>query len=118
MLILRNQGRASTRDDFHLAVLESYVSLQNFDNMPFDVALRFVLTGRQAKLSRPAELTSRASLADSPDASKFLSSFRLPGEAQKIERIMEKFAATYTQRNPTVFQTPGARAGGHQEWVF
>mmetsp|Transcript_7450 Transcript_7450/g.21709 ORF Transcript_7450/g.21709 Transcript_7450/m.21709 type:complete len:1742 (-) Transcript_7450:1355-6580(-) len=33
----------------------------------------------------------------------FLSGFRLPGEAQKIDRIMEKFAERYTLKNPDVF---------------
>eukprot|EP00536_Pseudo-nitzschia_multiseries_P007846 jgi/Psemu1/240607/estExt_Genewise1.C_1890031 len=33
----------------------------------------------------------------------FLSGFRLPGEAQKIDRIMEKFAERYTIKNPDVF---------------
>lgn len=33
----------------------------------------------------------------------FLSGFRLPGEAQKIDRIMEKFAERFTSQNPTVF---------------
>lgn len=31
---------------------------------------------------------------------KFLNGFRLPGEAQKIDRLMEKFAARYVQCNP------------------
>eukprot|EP00984_Skeletonema_dohrnii_P005154 scaffold1815_cov147-Skeletonema_dohrnii-CCMP3373.AAC.6 len=33
----------------------------------------------------------------------FLSGFRLPGEAQKIDRIMEKFAECFTRQNPDVF---------------
>eukprot|EP00590_Aulacoseira_subarctica_P004735 CAMPEP_0172421342 /NCGR_PEP_ID=MMETSP1064-20121228/7590_1 /TAXON_ID=202472 /ORGANISM="Aulacoseira subarctica , Strain CCAP 1002/5" /LENGTH=1266 /DNA_ID=CAMNT_0013161687 /DNA_START=1 /DNA_END=3798 /DNA_ORIENTATION=+ len=33
----------------------------------------------------------------------FLSGFRLPGEAQKIDRIMEKFAELYTRQNADVF---------------
>ena len=33
----------------------------------------------------------------------FLSGFRLPGEAQKIDRIMEKFAERFTAQNPDVF---------------
>eukprot|EP00535_Pseudo-nitzschia_heimii_P012093 CAMPEP_0197196342 /NCGR_PEP_ID=MMETSP1423-20130617/32306_1 /TAXON_ID=476441 /ORGANISM="Pseudo-nitzschia heimii, Strain UNC1101" /LENGTH=2211 /DNA_ID=CAMNT_0042650137 /DNA_START=205 /DNA_END=6840 /DNA_ORIENTATION=+ len=33
----------------------------------------------------------------------FLSGFRLPGEAQKIDRIMEKFAERFTSQNPDVF---------------
>lgn len=34
---------------------------------------------------------------------RFLATFRLPGEAQKIDRMMEKFAEKYCQDNPTVF---------------
>lgn len=30
----------------------------------------------------------------------FLEGFRLPGEAQKIDRLMEKFAARYCETNP------------------
>lgn len=33
----------------------------------------------------------------------FLSGFRLPGEAQKIDRIMEKFAERYTRQNEDTF---------------
>ena len=38
----------------------------------------------------------------------YLSGFRLPGEAQKIDRIMEKFAERYTMQNPNVFPTADA----------
>ena len=34
---------------------------------------------------------------------KFLSGFRIPGEAQKIDRILEKFAEKFQQSNPDVF---------------
>lgn len=34
----------------------------------------------------------------------FLGSFKLPGEAQQIDRLMENFAARFCQCNPTVFQ--------------
>lgn len=34
---------------------------------------------------------------------KFLSGFRIPGEAQKIDRVLEKFAAIYWAQNPDVF---------------
>lgn len=30
----------------------------------------------------------------------FLDGFRLPGEAQKIDRLMEKFASRYCECNP------------------
>jgi brefeldin A-inhibited guanine nucleotide-exchange protein len=33
----------------------------------------------------------------------FLSGFRLPGESQKIDRMMEKFAERYCFHNPGVF---------------
>lgn len=49
--------------EFQLAVMHAYVDVMNFVGMKFDKALR-----------------------------KFLNGFRLPGEAQKIDRIMEKFA--------------------------
>lgn len=38
---------------------------------------------------------------------QFLWSFRLPGEAQKIDRMMEAYAARYCQCNPGVFQSTG-----------
>lgn len=38
---------------------------------------------------------------------QFLWSFRLPGEAQKIDRMMEAFAARYCECNPHVFQSTG-----------
>lgn len=38
---------------------------------------------------------------------QFLWSFRLPGEAQKIDRMMEAFATRYCECNPAVFQSTG-----------
>ena len=35
----------------------------------------------------------------------FLTGFRLPGEAQKIDRLMEKFAEQYLSCNPEAFKT-------------
>ncbi|EEB19808.1 Cytohesin-1, putative [Pediculus humanus corporis] len=37
---------------------------------------------------------------------QFLWSFRLPGEAQKIDRMMECFAQRYCQLNPNIFTNP------------
>lgn len=42
----------------------------------------------------------------SPDR-QFLWSFRLPGEAQKIDRMMEAFAQRYCHCNNGVFQSTG-----------
>lgn len=61
-------------DEFNLLVLEEFSKLHDFKGMTFDAALR-----------------------------QYLGSFRLPGEAQKIDRMMEKYAARYCQCNPTVF---------------
>lgn len=62
------------RDDFSLKVMHAYVDSFNFDGMDFGEAIRFFLRG-----------------------------FRLPGEAQKIDRIMEKFAERYCKCNPNSF---------------
>ncbi|CAD6336232.1 unnamed protein product [Miscanthus lutarioriparius] len=62
------------RDDFPLKVMHAYVDALNFEGMDFGQAIRFFLQG-----------------------------FRLPGEAQKIDRIMEKFAQCYCKCNPNAF---------------
>lgn len=61
-------------DGFCLKVLNEYVEVMDFAEMPFDLAIRYFLAG-----------------------------FRLPGEAQKIDRIMEKFAERYYLQNREVF---------------
>jgi brefeldin A-inhibited guanine nucleotide-exchange protein len=38
----------------------------------------------------------------------FLNGFRLPGEAQKIDRFMEKFAEHYHKQNPGIFRSADA----------
>ncbi|CAI5460230.1 unnamed protein product [Closterium sp. Yama58-4] len=63
-------------DDYHLEVMHAYVDGIPFHNTSFDHAIRLFLKG-----------------------------FRLPGEAQKIDRIMEKFAEKYCKDNPGVFKT-------------
>jgi Sec7-like guanine-nucleotide exchange factor len=40
---------------------------------------------------------------------QFLWSFRLPGEAQKIDRMMESFAERYCDQNQGVFTSTGKR---------
>ncbi|XP_061978991.1 brefeldin A-inhibited guanine nucleotide-exchange protein 1-like isoform X1 [Populus nigra] len=62
------------RDEFCLRVMHAYVDSFNFKAMGFGEAIRFFLRG-----------------------------FRLPGEAQKIDRIMEKFAERYCKCNPNSF---------------
>lgn len=64
---------------FNISVMHAYTDLNDFTNLTFDGALR-----------------------------KHLSGFRLPGEAQKIDRIMEKFASRYCECNPDVFANADA----------
>ncbi|KAJ8793367.1 hypothetical protein J1605_019418 [Eschrichtius robustus] len=64
------------RDEFNIKVLQAFVELHEFADLNLVQALR-----------------------------QFLWSFRLPGEAQKIDRMMEAFAARYCLCNPGVFQS-------------
>jgi len=63
-------------DDDAVAVLDAFVEIINFVPFTFDEAMRF-----------------------------FLSLFRLPGEAQQIARIMEKFASAYATTHPATFSS-------------
>jgi len=65
------------KNDFNEAVLKAFVELHDFSNLILVQALR-----------------------------QFLWSFRLPGEAQKIDRMMEAFAQRYCQLNPDIFTNP------------
>ncbi|XVF33483.1 hypothetical protein REPUB_Repub17cG0172300 [Reevesia pubescens] len=62
------------REDLSLKVMHAYVDSFDFQRMEFDEAIR-----------------------------AFLQGFRLPGEAQKIDRIMEKLAERYCKCNPKAF---------------
>ncbi|ESO07780.1 hypothetical protein HELRODRAFT_76119, partial [Helobdella robusta] len=62
------------KNDFNIDVLKSFVNLHEFSDTILVQALR-----------------------------QFLWSFRLPGEAQKIDRMMECFAQRYCELNPQVF---------------
>ncbi|XP_038710906.1 brefeldin A-inhibited guanine nucleotide-exchange protein 5-like isoform X2 [Tripterygium wilfordii] len=62
-------------EEFPLSVMHAYVDAMKFSGMKFDTAIR-----------------------------EFLKGFRLPGEAQKIDRIMEKFAERYCADNPGLFK--------------
>jgi brefeldin A-inhibited guanine nucleotide-exchange protein len=59
---------------FCLKVLHEFVDSMDFGGMAFDLAIRYFLAG-----------------------------FRLPGEAQKIDRLMEKFAERYYLQNKDTF---------------
>lgn len=62
------------RNEFNENVLKAFVALHDFTDLILVQALR-----------------------------QFLWSFRLPGEAQKIDRMMECFAQRYCQLNPDIF---------------
>ncbi|XVE53803.1 hypothetical protein DITRI_Ditri03aG0031500 [Diplodiscus trichospermus] len=62
-------------EEFPLAVMHAYVASISFSGMKFDTAIR-----------------------------EFLKGFCLPGEAQKIDRILEKFAERYCTDNPGLFK--------------
>lgn len=64
------------REGLPLKVMHAFVDSFEFQGMEFDEAIR-----------------------------SFLQGFRLPGEAQKIDRIMEKFAQRYCKCNPNVFSS-------------
>lgn len=59
---------------WNVTVLHRYVDAMDFTGLSFDMAIR-----------------------------KYLAGFRIPGEAQKIDRIMEKFAERFHTCNPSVF---------------
>ncbi|XP_015215045.1 cytohesin-3-like isoform X2 [Lepisosteus oculatus] len=64
------------REEMHLKILKAFVELHEFADLNLVQALR-----------------------------QFLWSFRLPGEAQKIDRMMEAFATRYCECNSSVFQS-------------
>lgn len=66
-------------DPFYLKVLSTFTETFDFANMKFDAAIRL-----------------------------FLESFRLPGEAQKIDRIINSFGKHYFQHNPVIFKNADA----------
>jgi len=65
------------KNGFNESVLKAFVELHDFTDLILVQALR-----------------------------QFLWSFRLPGEAQKIDRMMESFAQRYCQLNPDIFTNP------------
>ena len=61
--------------EHEISVMHSYIDMFDFSKTMIDEGIRILLAG-----------------------------FRLPGEAQKIDRIMEKFAERYCDNNPGVFK--------------
>ncbi|KAG5454658.1 Cytohesin-3 [Clonorchis sinensis] len=65
------------RKEFNMEVLDAFTRLHDFRNQEFLPSLRH-----------------------------FLLSFQLPGESQKIDRILTSFAEWYLEQNPTMFRSP------------
>jgi brefeldin A-inhibited guanine nucleotide-exchange protein len=76
---------AFSRHDDNVAVMHIFVDMMDFTNMSFTNALR-----------------------------TFLQAFRLPGEAQKIDRFMLKFADRYMSTND---ETPFANASECSKFI-
>ena len=66
------------RKEFNIQVLQEFVRMHKFHSLDLVAALR-----------------------------AFLGSFQLPGEAQKIDRMMESFAQRYCDCNPGMFSNTG-----------
>jgi hypothetical protein len=58
-------------------------------------------------MERELSICLRLLLSNFSNFRTFLQAFRLPGEAQKIDRFMLKFAERYCQGNPTAFANAG-----------
>ncbi|KAH8921473.1 hypothetical protein BT69DRAFT_1351581 [Atractiella rhizophila] len=67
---------SSSTDPFHLEALQTYMNLFDFCALPLDMAIR-----------------------------KLLLESRLPRETQQIDRVMEAFAKSYVEANPTLFSS-------------
>lgn len=65
----------SEYEEYNQRILSEFVAYCDFSGLDFDDALRY-----------------------------FLSKFRLPGEAQKIDRIMERFAKRYVENNQKILE--------------
>src|SRR5690348_16727302 len=66
------------KNEFNLKVMHAFIDNFVFKDQQIDLALR-----------------------------RLLGTFRLPGEAQKIDKIMEKFAERYFNQNPGIFTNAG-----------
>jgi len=84
--------------EYYDKVLQSFVDSQSFANMEFDVALRY---------EKKNKFYGFFGIVNVLLFRKLLEAFRLPGEAQKIDRIMQKFANSYCSANGHVFASSG-----------
>ena len=99
----RLQGDPASIADFLLKYTEGKVSLDKGqigdymgDGNQYNVDILHAYT----------ELLDFTSLEIDDGIRYFLKEFRLPGEAQKVDRMMEKFAQVYNDQNPGIFDSP------------
>jgi len=83
------------RDDFHIDVLKQFAHMHDFISVDIVEALRFRLNW------------IKFALHDLIFFRRYLFIFLLPGEAQKIDRIMEAFAQRYYECNPDIYANAG-----------
>lgn len=119
------------REEMHLQILKAFVDLHEFSDLNLVQALRFVSLNYFSMLASVklcircySSFRLKSSLSDDVEIAcvflhlcffsyrQFLWSFRLPGEAQKIDRMMEAFATRYCDCNPGVFQSTGMNTVG------
>ncbi|KAK2492390.1 hypothetical protein MC885_004625 [Smutsia gigantea] len=94
----RNRKMAMGRKKFNMDPkkgIQFLVENELLQNTPEEIA-RFLYKG---------EGLNKTAIGDYLGERQFLWSFRLPGEAQKIDRMMEAFAQRYCLCNPGVFQS-------------
>jgi hypothetical protein len=121
-------------DQFNLDVLREFVMLHDFTKLTFDKALRYITplalvflnsvalscawlqSMSELSLERPLQfvtpciwggfiLVHSLFVAAICRFRNYLWSFRLPGEAQKIDRMMETFAKRFCECNPGLFNS-------------
>jgi Sec7-like guanine-nucleotide exchange factor len=81
--------------DFNKKAMHFYVDTFSFADMEIDIAIRYCGNLERTNIWR-----------------RFLGAFKIPGEAQKIDRIMEKFAERYFADNPVShFPSAGTKCG-------
>lgn len=103
--VFRPQPRPGTEVSFFFL---SFVYFVYFFPIFFSVLSSLSNQTSRKPQSQPAALSH---VALSLFLRQFLWSFRLPGEAQKIDRMMEAFATRYCDCNTDVFQSTGKQEG-------
>jgi hypothetical protein len=104
-------------EELQIRVMHAFVDLQRFQGLTIDVALRNLMdefrwvelaagyAGAAAGSACCVMLPAHPPAHPPAPHTRPCALCRLPGEAQKIDRIMEKFAERYCNDNPGLFRT-------------